>query len=102
MTRHEVKGTRGSSSGDCLDIPRETIITAGGMETGHGQQVLEDMFGFLLWHNGTDSSKTHVQSTGNMVVCKKLFLLYNVHFLQLLSQFMNSPAIYPKIKNCDH
>jgi hypothetical protein len=45
MTRHELLGARWRSPGDCLYILRETIITAGGMETGHGQQVIEDMLG---------------------------------------------------------
>ena len=45
MLRHKVTDARRGPPRDCLDIVRETIITVGGMEVGHRQEVLEDMVG---------------------------------------------------------
>ena len=45
MLRGKVTDTRRRPSCDRLDIVRETIIAIGGVEAGHGQEVLEDMLG---------------------------------------------------------
>jgi hypothetical protein len=43
MTSNKITDAGRRPSCDRLYIMRETIITIGGMETGHGRQVLEDM-----------------------------------------------------------
>src|SRR6185369_11522485 len=45
VTRYKVADACRWPSRDRLDIVGETIIPIGGMEPGHGQQVLEDMAG---------------------------------------------------------
>ena len=43
MTRNKVAATCRRPSGDRLDIVREAIISIGGMEAGHSEQVLKKM-----------------------------------------------------------
>ena len=43
VTRHKVTDAGRRPAGDRLDIVCKAIIAVGGMEAGHGQQVLEDM-----------------------------------------------------------
>ena len=41
LSRDKVTDARRGPPGDCLDVMRQTIITVGGMEAGHGQDMFE-------------------------------------------------------------
>jgi hypothetical protein len=42
MARHKVTDAGRRPAGNYFNIVRQTIITIGGMEPGHGRQVLEE------------------------------------------------------------
>ena|SRR6266404_3941843 len=41
LSRNKVTDARREPPGDCLDVMRQTIITVGDMEAGHGQEMFE-------------------------------------------------------------
>jgi hypothetical protein len=45
LSRDEVTDALRRPPGDCLDVMRQTIITVGGMEAGHGPEMFEYMVG---------------------------------------------------------
>jgi hypothetical protein len=45
LSRDKLTDARRAPPGDCLDVMRQTIITGGGMEAGHGQEMFEHMVG---------------------------------------------------------